>query len=144
MHTPWLPYARAAAQVDIERLSQQLRHAGAKQARTNTYDALVEREAWVDWGDFVQRAHAFIADTQNAQHTELMAAWEVAMLCGDAALLSLSGAHTPHHRAGQLETLVVVPNKGDIRCIYEFVRAHAPAPRWWCPLETGVPPHNST
>jgi hypothetical protein len=80
--------------VDIERLSQQLWHAGAKQARTNTYDALVEREAWVDWGDFVRRAHAFIADSENAQHTELMAAWELAMLCGDAcAPLPVGGTH---------------------------------------------------
>jgi hypothetical protein len=65
MHVLWLLYALAAAQVDIELLFQQLRQVGAKQARTNTYDALFEREAWVDWADFVRCAEAFIADTET-------------------------------------------------------------------------------
>jgi hypothetical protein len=65
-----------------------------------------------------------------------MAAEELTMLCGNAALLSLSGAHTPHHRAGQLETLVVISNKDNIKCMYELP---APPPPLVVPWRDGRP-----
>jgi hypothetical protein len=127
-HPHTQPVCPAAAQVDLDTLSRQLRQAGSKHAKTNTFDALSERDAWVDLEDFLERSHAFIEDAANAlRPPRLRDPVELAILSGNAALLSLSGAHTPHHRAGQLETLVIVPNKDNLRCIYAHVRSHPPA-----------------
>lgn len=89
--------------------------------KTNTMDALLSKDAWVDWEVFQARGHAYLEDVDAAFKTRLRPYPELAGMANDAALLALSGLLTPHLRVGQLETVVITPNTSSIKCIHPLV-----------------------
>ena len=111
----------------LDNLAKQVGHLSASQPLSTSYDALKADAAWVEWADFAARARALIEDARTACASKLATPEELALLAGDAALVSLSGGESPHTRAGQLDTLVVLPNPfNSSACAYDWVRRPIP------------------